>query len=616
MRLGKTCVAAIAGLALTAAVAFAGGPPFTENWTGGSSPYFTFLPNGGSITSNVADSAASDGRIVQLTIPANPAAGTSGGPNLQSGQTYGFGTYEARFKTSDCSSQPNTGMVSGFFTFFNNGTDQNGNGIADNSEIDFEWLCAEPNVMWLTQWTDYQDSPLAMKRIFRELDLASGTVRQTCYSEGFGACTQNLTGSATEGSPTSITPIPGYNSATAYYTYGFTWLSNRLTWYVLNASGQKITLWDYQGPASRITQREAYFMFNTWYTNSWPPTTNAAAIQAPNSPRSMKIDWAKYSTGSGATPTSTATATATATSTPTATATARATPTRTPTPTATTSTGTATIVSLASAFNVNAAYTDGTTFSASGGIDGVGSAYSSTLLGSSLSWAGTSFNLGATNQLNGVRNATITLPAGQFTTLMLLGTGVNGDQASQAVRVNYTDGTSSTFTQTFSNWLNASQNVAGQQIALTAAYRNKSTGVKDNRAFNLYGYSFALTSTKTVSSLVLPASNNVVVLAATLRTSAVSTPTATATATSRATATRTATATATAPPTATPTTSTGLCAAVPAFATCTAYASGAKVVFNNALYHSIAPIPNTRDCPPSSPFDPSTDNWWVNDGGC
>jgi hypothetical protein len=55
---------------------------------------------------------------------------------------------------------------------------------------------------------------------------------------------------------------------------------------------------------------------------------------------------------------------------------------------------------------------------------------------------------------------------------------------------------------------------------------------------------------------------------------------------------------------------------VPQFQTCTAYATGARVVFNNALYHAIAPIPATRDCPPNSPFDPSTDNWWVNDGGC
>jgi Ricin-type beta-trefoil lectin domain-like/F5/8 type C domain/PQQ-like domain len=327
--------------------------------------------------------------------------------------------------------------------------------------------------------------------------------------------------------------------------------------------------------------------------------------------------------GSGPTPTATSTPTPTVTKTPTATsATPTATPTRTNTPTATaTVPGTATIVNLSSAYNVNAAYSDGTTFSATGGADGVGSAYSSTLLGTSLTWSSTSFSFGSANQLNGVRNATVTLPSGQYATLMLLGTGVNGDQVSQTVKVNYSDGTSSTFTQTFSNWLNASQSVAGQSIALTTAYRNKSTGVKDNRAFNVFGYSFALDSSRVVSTLVLPATNNVVVLAATLRTSSGATATATATATRTPTATattvsQTATATATATATPTPTTTGGLCAGVAAFQTCTAYANGSKVVFNNTLYHTIADVPNTRDCPPSSPFDPTNDNWWVNDGGC
>jgi hypothetical protein len=223
---------------------------------------------------------------------------------------------------------------------------------------------------------------------------------------------------------------------------------------------------------------------------------------------------------STATPTSTATATSTtrptATRTATATATARPTATTRATATATATAGTGTVVSLASAFNVNAAYSDGTTFPSNGGIDRVGNAYSSTLLGSSTTWAGTRFNFGAANTLNGVRNATVVLPAGTFGTLKLLGTGVNGNQTGMTVRVNYTDGTSSTFVQTFSNWLNASQNVAGQSIVSTMLYRNRSTGVKDNRAFNLYGYSFALTNTKTVASVVLPATDNVVILAATL----------------------------------------------------------------------------------------------------
>lgn len=271
---------------------------FTENFAAASSAYFNFLQQGGStITSGFSDAGASDGKSVRLALPANAAAGPNSAPNLQSTTLYSFGTFEARLKTADCSSQPNTGIVNGFFTYLNDGTDQNGNGIADNSEIDFEILCAEPNVIWLTQWTDYQDSPLAMKRIYRELDLATGQIRRTCYSEGYGVCTQDLTGSSTEGSPSSITPIAGFNSSTAYYTYGFTWASNRLTWYIYNASGQKIILWDYQGPSSRITQRSAYYFFNVWHTSSWAPTTNGAALEANNTPRFMDVDWATYGVG-------------------------------------------------------------------------------------------------------------------------------------------------------------------------------------------------------------------------------------------------------------------------------------------------------------------------------
>jgi beta-glucanase (GH16 family) len=266
-------------------------PAFTEQWTGATSPYFNFLLNGGStITSNVADAAASDGKIVDLTLPAFPNAGPSGGPNLQSPILYGFGTYEARIKTVDCSMQPNSGVITGFFTYLNDGTDQDGDGVKDNSEIDFEWLCAEPNVVWLTMWTDFQESPLAMRRVYRELDIATGTIRRTCYSEGYGACTQDLTGSSTEGQPATIAGLSGYNSSAAYYTYGFTWATNRMTWYMYHPStGAKIILWDYQGPTTRITQRSAYYMFNAWHTNNWSPTNMPGAFEQPNSDRQVNI---------------------------------------------------------------------------------------------------------------------------------------------------------------------------------------------------------------------------------------------------------------------------------------------------------------------------------------
>jgi chitinase len=126
------------------------------------------------------------------------------------------------------------------------------------------------------------------------------------------------------------------------------------------------------------------------------------------------------------------------------------------------------------------------------------------------------------------------------------------------------------------------------------------------------------TGTATATATTVRATATATTVRATATATAVrATATATAVrATATATATRTNTATSTATATATTGTGTGNCAGVPAFATCTAYASGAKAVFNNTLYHTVSAVPSTRDCPPSSPFDPSSDNWWVSEGAC
>src|SRR6185369_16169494 len=94
-----------------------------------------------------------------------------------------------------------------------------------------------------------------------------------------------------------------------------------------------------------------------------------------------------------------------------------------------------------------------------------------------------------------------------------------------------------------------------------------------------------------------------------------STPTSTSTSTATRTNTPTSTATATFTPTAT-LPGGGNCDGVPVFATCTSYQTGAKVIYNNTLYHSIAPIASNRDCPPTSPYNPGNDNFWVSDGAC
>ena len=172
-------------------------------------------------------------------------------------------------------------------------------------------------------------------------------------------------------------------------------------------------------------------------------------------------------------------------------------------------------VNLFSAYNVNAIDGDGTNFTTQGGLAGF--AYSSNLLTPSRVLNGVQFEFGKTGVSNAVAGAgqVIVLPAGYFSTLQLLATGINGNQSAQPLTVTYTDGTTSQFTQSFSDWFSPSSNL-GEAEAVAMPYRNVENGTKDTRQFNLYGYVFLLNSTKEVKSLTLPNNSSVLVLAATL----------------------------------------------------------------------------------------------------
>jgi len=179
-------------------------------------------------------------------------------------------------------------------------------------------------------------------------------------------------------------------------------------------------------------------------------------------------------------------------------------------------------VSLAAAGNVDALANDGSAV-LGGGIDSGGHAYSEILTGTSVIWSGSTFALGTPGALDAVRNAVITLPAGSYSALNLLATGVNGSQASQTFTVTYTDGTTTAIKQSVSDWFYP-RSYAGESVVATTAYRLSSTGAQDTGPCYLYGYSFALNSSKTIKSITLPANANVVVLAIDLTPSGVSPP--------------------------------------------------------------------------------------------
>jgi hypothetical protein len=176
------------------------------------------------------------------------------------------------------------------------------------------------------------------------------------------------------------------------------------------------------------------------------------------------------------------------------------------------------LVNLAPAYNINAMVLDGLPFAGGGldgGLNGSSTAYSANLIGAQQTISGTLFYFGPANAPDAVSAKTFSLAPGQFSSISLLATGVNGSQVAQVFKVTYTDGTSSIFTQNLSDWFTP-QAFSGETKAMTMLYRDNGQGQRDNRTFYLYEYKFVLNATKTVATITLPNNLNVVVLAATL----------------------------------------------------------------------------------------------------
>ncbi len=170
-----------------------------------------------------------------------------------------------------------------------------------------------------------------------------------------------------------------------------------------------------------------------------------------------------------------------------------------------------TAVNLGGYYNIYGIATAGTS-PKYGGFDNDGYAYNSSQLGSSLSYQGVTFPLAAANTLDAISSQTVPVPYGTYTQLFLLGAAVNGAQTNQSVVVTYTDGTTSTFTQSFSDWCHQ-QGYTGETLVIATANRIMPGGGTQTIACNLYGYTFALTSGKTAATVKLPWNRNAVFLA-------------------------------------------------------------------------------------------------------
>jgi alpha-mannosidase len=172
-------------------------------------------------------------------------------------------------------------------------------------------------------------------------------------------------------------------------------------------------------------------------------------------------------------------------------------------------------VDLSSAYNVTAIYKDGARFETADSLDNDGSALSAEQAGTEQLGAGVVFKLGPPNAPDAVTGKEVTLPAEKFSRVCLLALALNGSQAMQNFTVNYADGTSSSFTQSLSDWSDTGS-AKGESLAAEMAYRVTGDGGKDANPFHTHAYSFQLDPGRTVQSISLPVNRNVVVLGITL----------------------------------------------------------------------------------------------------
>lgn len=157
--------------------------------------------------------------------------------------------------------------------------------------------------------------------------------------------------------------------------------------------------------------------------------------------------------------------------------------------------------------------TDGHTFS--GGFDNGGYAYPASLIGTRVSWNGVIFTLGNPN-VNNVASCNgqviTSATTSQYSSLLLLGAAANGSQTAQSLVIKYSDGTTTTVTQSFSDWAN-SQRYANESIAASLGYRTHSDGSSDSLQINIYAYNIPLDPTRTFRSITLPRNANVILMA-------------------------------------------------------------------------------------------------------
>lgn len=225
-----------------------------------------------------------DTQVLSFKLDPKEKAGPGKGPEIISKELTHFGTYATRLKVPDPREiQPNVGAVVGYFTYHMDCEE----GL---SEIDFEWLLADPEVIYMGTWTGESGK---LKRVGRTINLARGIIYTTEYREDHSKTREKLT-SPSENYPEKIEAIEGYDASLQFYSYGFDWNAERIRWWMLHpTSADTVVLWDYRGERG-IPQHPSKYRMNFWHTNNWSVETNPKSLENPKKRFELEVDWMSY----------------------------------------------------------------------------------------------------------------------------------------------------------------------------------------------------------------------------------------------------------------------------------------------------------------------------------
>ncbi len=281
-------------LLLFVMVAFACSRPrfhkaFYEDFSESASKYFHYGSTGkqADFSWRVGEASPSETGTDILSFKINPEqeAGAGKGPEIISNNFTHFGTYATRIKVPDVREvQPDVGAVVGYFTYHMDT-------VPGLSEIDFEWLLADPRIIYVGTWTGPRGN---LKRIGRTLNLATGTIINTSYREQGTGIRKVLTGEQNQ--PENIPAIPGFDASAQFHTYGFDWHPDQIRWWMLHPeTADTVVLWHYQGSEIGIPQTPSYYRMNFWHTNNWSVEGNPNSLERPKQPYELEVDWMTYS---------------------------------------------------------------------------------------------------------------------------------------------------------------------------------------------------------------------------------------------------------------------------------------------------------------------------------